>query len=319
MVTSNDYSSGDVVVVDRCHALRSAGADALGPIRVLVADGVSLFRGGLRALLEAEPGLAIAGEAASGQEVIALANETHPDVVLMDVELPGLDGVEVIRRIIGDPNFSELNVLIVTASELDEHLLGSLRAGATAYLSRDSEPGELVRAVRMVAAGEPVLSPRVARRVIAELVSHPDARGPSPDELAELTAREREVVALVAGGLSNDEIAERLVITTGTAKTHVSRALRKLDARNRAQLVTLAYETGLVIPQCRVVGDSPLGLPATLSAKAARALHRTRDGEDGGATGRAARGHAAAYGRRKDRRLLYAPRGASGGTESLTR
>jgi DNA-binding NarL/FixJ family response regulator len=215
----------------------------------LIADGVSLVRAGLRALLEAEADLVVTAEAASGDEVVGLLYETHPDVVLMDVKLPGLDGVEVIRRIAAEPELSEVNVLVVTASERDEHLLGSLRAGAKGFLSQDSEPGELVRAVRRVAAGETVLSPRDARRVIAELAGQPDPWRPSPDELEELTAREREVVALVAAGLSNFEIAERLVITPGTAKTHVSRALRKLDARDRAQLVRLAYETGLVLPR----------------------------------------------------------------------
>jgi DNA-binding NarL/FixJ family response regulator/two-component sensor histidine kinase len=266
-----DDSSADVVVLDRRHPSRSASNDAPRSIRVLVADGVRLIRGALRALLEAETDLAVAGEAASGQEVVALVGETHPDVVLMDVELPGLDGVEVIRRIVADPEFSEVNVLIVTASERDDQLLGSLRAGANGFVSRDSEPGELVRAVRRVAAGQTVLSPRVARRVIAELASQPDPWRPSPDELEELTAREREVVALVAAGLSNDEIAQRLVIAPATAKTHVSRALGKLDARDRAQLVTLAYETGLVLPR-----QHPAAQPAP-RAVPTRAAKRTRE------------------------------------------
>lgn len=247
--TRDPDPSGDVVVLDRRHQGRSASNDPTGSIGVLVADRVRLVRGALRALLEAEADVAVAGEAASGEEVVALVNETRPDVVLMDVELPGLDGVEVIRRIVADPGLSGVNVLIVTASERDDHALGSLRAGASGFLSRDSDPGELVRAVRKVAAGETVLSPRVARRVVAELASQPDRRQPGPEQLEELTAREREVMALVAAGLSNDEIAQRLVIAPVTAKTHVSRALGKLDARDRAQLVTLAYETGLVVPR----------------------------------------------------------------------
>jgi DNA-binding NarL/FixJ family response regulator len=218
-------------------------------IRVLIACGDVLARAGLHALLELESDIAVVGSAADGQEVVALAGQIRPDVVLLDTTLPGAEVVEVARQIMADPDTSEVSLLILSASERDEEVFSSLRAGASGFLLRDSDPAALIHAVRIVAGGEAALAPSVVRRVIAEFASQPYPRLPSPQLLDELTPREREVMALVASGLSNDEIAEHLVISRATAKTHVSRALRKLHARDRAQLVTLAYQTGLVVPR----------------------------------------------------------------------
>jgi DNA-binding NarL/FixJ family response regulator len=215
-------------------------------IRVLIAYGDNFARTGLHALLSEERDIAVVGCAADGEQALALARETQPDVLLVDIALPGIAGIEVTRRLVVEPSG---RVLILSASEQDEEVFSSLRAGASGFLLNDVEPAELVRAVRTVAAGAAVLSPSVARRVIAELTSRPDPRLPGPDQLDELTPREREVMALVATGLSNEQIAQYLVVTRATAKTHVSRALGKLRARDRAQLVTLAYETGLVLPK----------------------------------------------------------------------
>jgi DNA-binding NarL/FixJ family response regulator len=218
-------------------------------IRVLIAYGDTLARAGLHALLEVEPDIAVAGYAADGEEAVALAGEIRPDVLLIDITLPGVDGVEVTRRIVADPATSGISLLILSASEQDDEVFAALRAGASGFLHRDSDPSELIHGVRAVADGEAALAPSVVRRVIAEFASQPDPRLPNPEQLDELTPREREVMALVAAGLTNDDIAEHLVISRATAKTHVSRALRKLHARDRAQLVTLAYETGLVLPR----------------------------------------------------------------------
>ena len=219
------------------------------PIRVLVAYGDKLARAGLHALLDAEPDIVVVASAADGEEAVALARRISPDVLLIDVTPPGVDGVDLARRIVADPDTAGVNVLILSVSEHDEEVFSSLRAGVSGFLPRDTEPRELADGVRAVAAGEAALSPSGVRRVIAELASQPDPRRPSPDQLDELTAREREVMALVATGMSNEEIARQLVVTRATAKTHVSRALGKLRARDRAQLVTLAYETGLVLPK----------------------------------------------------------------------
>jgi DNA-binding NarL/FixJ family response regulator len=219
-----------------------------GTIGVLIAYGDNFARTGLHALLNQEQDMAVIGCAADGDQAVALAGEFQPDVLLIDVALPGIDGIEVTRRLALDGD-APAHVLILSPSEQDEEVFSSLRAGATGFVRNDIEPAELIRAVRTVAGGAAVLSPRVARRVIYELASRPDPRLPGPDQLDELTPREREVMALVATGLSNDEIAEYLVVTRATAKTHVSRALGKLRARDRAQLVTLAYETGLVLPK----------------------------------------------------------------------
>jgi DNA-binding NarL/FixJ family response regulator len=218
-------------------------------IRVLIAYGDRLARAGLHALLEVEKGISVAGAAADGAEAIALARRTRPDVLLIDLTLPGMNGVDVTREIVSNTDTSGVRVLILGASEEDEDVFSSLRAGASGFLLRDAEPAELIAGVRGVAVGEAAVSPSAVRLLIAEFASQPDPALPGPEGLAELTAREREVMALVAAGLSNDQIAEHLVISWATAKTHVSRALTKLHARDRAQLVTLAYETGLVLPR----------------------------------------------------------------------
>ena len=217
-------------------------------INVLVADDMPLARAGLRTMLEVEDGLLVVGEARDGKEAVSLALETSPDVVLMDLSMPGIDGLEATRRIVGDERLADVKVLIVTTYETDERVFETLRAGASGFLLKDAEPQELIRGIEVVAAGDSLLAPSVTRRLIAEFTAQPTTSSVSPKELQWLTEREREVVALVAGGLSNREIAERLVISPATAKTHVSRAMRKVNAHDRAQLVVLAYESGLVVP-----------------------------------------------------------------------
>jgi DNA-binding NarL/FixJ family response regulator len=225
-------------------------------IGVLVAHGDSFARTGLRVLLNSERDIAVLGCAAEGDRAVALAREIQPDVLLVDSALPGVDGVELTRQLAVDADASEVRVLILGVCEQHEEVLASLRAGARGFLRRDVEPADLIGAVRAVAAGDAALSPRVVRRLVAELASRPDPQLPGPDQLDELTRREREVMALVAAGLSNDQIAEHLVVTRATARTHVSRALGKLRVRNRAQLVTTAYETGLVL----ATGYAALGI-----------------------------------------------------------
>jgi len=218
-------------------------------IRVLLADDQALVRAGFRALLNAEPDLEVVAEAADGVEAVRLAAQTRPDVVLMDIRMPGVDGLEATRRIAADPALTGTRVVILTTFELDEYVFEALRTGASGFLVKDTEPVELLRGVRAVAAGDALLSPSVTRRVIGEFAA-PGRRGRQapPQELEQLTDREREVMVLVAEGLSNDEIATRLVISPATAKTHVSRAMVKLGARDRAQLVVYAYEAGLIRP-----------------------------------------------------------------------
>ncbi|MDT0381208.1 response regulator transcription factor [Streptomyces sp. RKND-216] len=216
-------------------------------IRVLLADDQSLVRAGFRALLDAQPGLEVAGEAADGQEALARVRELAPDLVLMDIRMPVLDGLAATRRITGDPALGAVKVVMLTTFELDEYVFEAIRAGASGFLVKDTEPDELVRAVHAAVQGDALLSPGVTRRLIAEFA----ARSKEPDAataLAGLTEREREVMTLVGLGLSNEEIARRLVVSPLTAKTHVSRAMVKLGARDRAQLVVLAYESGLVRP-----------------------------------------------------------------------
>jgi len=216
--------------------------------RVLLADDQALVRAGFRVLLQSEADMQVVGEAADGDEAVRLARQVHPDVVLMDVRMPRVDGLEATRRIAGDRQLSGTRVLILTTFEIDEYVFEAIRAGASGFLLKDCEPTELLQAVRVVAAGDALLAPSVTRTLIAAFAAQPRRAQAPPAVLAALTEREREVVALVAGGLSNDEIAEQLVITPATAKTHVSRAMGKVDVRDRAQLVVVAYETGLVTP-----------------------------------------------------------------------
>jgi DNA-binding NarL/FixJ family response regulator len=216
-------------------------------IRVLLADDHALLRAGLRALLDSEPDITVVGEAADGEESLRAALETRPDVILMDVRMPGLDGVEATRRIVAEEQLAATKVLILTTFDSDESLFDALRGGASGFLVKDSDPVELVKAVRVVAAGEALISPAATRRLIEEFAAWPKLRHFAPDQLDELTDRERDVTALAAYGLTNAEIAERLSVSPATAKTHVSRAMRKLHAHDRAQLVVLAYQTGLVV------------------------------------------------------------------------
>ena len=216
-------------------------------VRVLLADDQALVRAGFRALLDATDGIEVVGEAGDGQQAVRLARELVPDVVLMDVRMPGTDGLAATAQITADPLLADVRVVVLTTFELDEYVFEALRSGASGFLVKDTEPVELLRAVRVVAAGDALLSPGVTRRLVAEYVAR--ARpAPTPGRLAALTVREREVVALVAEGLSNEEIGARLFLSPATAKTHVSRAMGKLDVRDRAQLVVLAYESGLVRP-----------------------------------------------------------------------
>jgi DNA-binding NarL/FixJ family response regulator len=226
--------------------VRRAGVAPSPAIRVLIADGQALVRAGVRLVLEADEHITVVGEAASGEEAVALSAQLCPDVALIDAMLPGLDPVETISQIVGE---LDLPVMLLTASDGDEHIFAALRAGARALLPKNTQPTQLVDAVDALARGEAHLSPGLTRRVIDELTARAEPAALSSDLLDELTPREREVVALVALGLSNDEIAERLVVSPATAKTHVSRAMVKLHARDRAKLVVFAYEVGLVMPR----------------------------------------------------------------------
>jgi DNA-binding NarL/FixJ family response regulator len=218
-------------------------------ISVLLADDQALVRAGFRALLNAEPDIEVVAEAADGLDAVRLARETRPDVVLMDIRMPGVDGLEATRRIAADSTLGATKVVILTTFELDEYVFEALRTGASGFLVKDTEPVELLRGVRAVAAGDALLSPSVTRRVIGEFATAGGRGRPATSqELDQLTDREREVMVLVAEGLSNDEIATRLVISPATAKTHVSRTMVKLGARDRAQLVVYAYEAGLIRP-----------------------------------------------------------------------
>ncbi|MBG6105190.1 response regulator [Micromonospora vinacea] len=216
-------------------------------IRLLLVDDQALVRAGFRALLDAEDDLEVVAEGTNGREAVDLAGRHRPDVALIDIQMPVLDGIQATRQIAADPALSGVHVVILTNYGLDEHVYAALRAGAAGFLVKDTEPEDLLHGVRVAARGDTLLSPAITRRLISEYLTHPPpgARGA---ELATLTRREREVVALAARGLSNDEIAARMVISVATAKTHISRAMTKLRARDRAQLVVLAYEAGLVVP-----------------------------------------------------------------------
>jgi DNA-binding NarL/FixJ family response regulator len=217
-------------------------------IRILLADDQALIRSGIRALLEAEDDVEVVAEATDGQQAVTLAAGHRPDIALVDIQMPVLDGLEATRQIVCDERLDGVHVVILTNFGLDEYIFAALRAGASGFLLKDTQPAELLQALRVVMRGDALLSPAVTRRLISEFVARP------PDAVAvagmeTLTSREREVAALVAHGLSNDEIAAALVLSPATAKTHVSRAMIKLGARDRAQLVVFAYQTGLVAPR----------------------------------------------------------------------
>lgn len=215
-------------------------------IKVLVADDQELARIGLRMLIESEDDLELVAEADNGRAAVEAARTEKPDVIMMDVRMPVLDGIEALREIAGDPGLAETRVVVLTTFEQDDYVFDALRAGAAGFLIKDSEPADILRAIRLAAAGESLLSPSVARRVISSLARvRGGVRQPHP-YLHELTDREREVVGLVGLGLNNAEIAEQLVLSPATARTHVSRAMIKLHARDRAQLVVIAYQSGLV-------------------------------------------------------------------------
>jgi DNA-binding NarL/FixJ family response regulator len=220
-------------------------------IRVLLADDQTLVRSGFRELLERSDGIDVIGEVADGKAAVERVRADRPDVVLMDIRMPIMDGLEATRTIAADPDLSAVRVVMLTTFDLDEYVFEALHAGASGFLLKDVEPDELRNAVRVVAGGDALLSPSVTRQLISEFVSQPGHDRHSPTELEELTEREREVLGLIATGLSNREIAERLIISPATAKTHVSRILLKLDARDRAQLVVIAYQTGLAKARLR--------------------------------------------------------------------
>ncbi|MDQ0029331.1 response regulator [Arthrobacter bambusae] len=216
-------------------------------IRLLLADDQNLIRAGFRALLDAEPDMEVVAEAGTGRDAVRLAEREAPDVVLMDIRMPDGDGLAATRQILANPGLAHTRIIILTTFELDEYIAEAVRAGAAGFLVKDTEPEELIRAVRVVHDGDALLSPSVTRRIMAQLALHSKAAS-QPIALDQITEREREVLALVGEGLNNAEIAERLFITPLTAKTHVSRIMTKLMVRDRVQLVVLAYESGLVRP-----------------------------------------------------------------------
>jgi DNA-binding NarL/FixJ family response regulator len=218
------------------------------PIKVLLADDQELVRAGFKVLLDTEDDISVVGEAADGTQAVALARATRPDVVLMDIRMPVLDGLQATRQIAATRGLERVRVLILTTYDTDAYVFEALQAGASGFLLKDSGPAELLHAIRVVAAGEALLAPRITRRLIAQFTATRTAHEVAEDRLAVLTQREREVLALVGEGLSNQEIAERLVLSPATARTHVSRSMVKLRARDRAQLVVVAYQTRLVSP-----------------------------------------------------------------------
>ncbi len=219
-------------------------------IRVLLVDDQALMRAGFRALIEAEDGLEVVGEAADGETAVQMSRRLRPDVVLMAVQMPGLDGIEATRRIAADPEIAAVRVLILTNHGLDSYVIAALRAGASGFLLKDADPADLLQAIAIVARGDALLAPAATRTLISEFIAGPAPADPTAGRDV-LTAREQEIVELVARGLSNDEIAERMVISPLTAKTHVNRAMTKLHCRDRAQLVVWAYESGLITPHRR--------------------------------------------------------------------
>ncbi len=217
-------------------------------IRVLLADDQALIRAGFRALIDSAPDLEVVGEATNGLEAVELVRTTLADVVLMDIRMPELDGLEATRRIIADDDLAGVKVLVLTTFEIDDYVATAIRAGASGFLGKGVEPAELLSAIRTVAEGDALLSPKATQSLISQFLSQPATNAVTPERLAVLTQREREVVVLVASGLSNDQIAAKLFVSPLTAKTHVNRAMMKLQARDRAQLVVIAYQTGLVLP-----------------------------------------------------------------------
>lgn len=215
-------------------------------ISVVVADDQDLIRVGLRTLIENEDGLLFAGEAADGLAAVNVVREVRPDIVLMDIRMPGIDGLEATRRITADSELSDTRIIVLTTFELDAYVADAIRYGASGFLLKDTKPVELVQAVRTVADGGALLSPSVTRKLISQFAAQPARRVTPHPQLGTLTEREHEILGLVGGGLNNEEIAERLVISPATARTHVSRAMVKLGARDRAQLVVFAYQSGLV-------------------------------------------------------------------------
>ncbi|WP_448620491.1 response regulator transcription factor [Geodermatophilus sp. URMC 65] len=227
----------------------TAGApDHDAPVRVLIADDEQLVRSGFRLLLETEDDIAVVGEAATGAEAVDRTRAARPDVVLMDIRMPGMDGIQATRQIAATKGLERVRVLILTTYDTDAHVFESLQAGASGFLLKDAGPAELLHGIRVVAAGESLLAPRVTRRLIAEFTARRTADEAAEHRLAVLTEREREVLALVGQGMRNDEIGAALFLSPATARTHVSHAMGKLGARDRAQLVVIAYQTGLVTP-----------------------------------------------------------------------
>jgi DNA-binding NarL/FixJ family response regulator len=218
-------------------------------IRVAVVDDQALVRSGFAVLLRSADGIEVVGEGSDGRQAVELARRTRPDLILMDIRMPEMDGLEATRRITSDEATASTRILILTTFDLDEYVFEALRAGASGFLLKDTLPDELLAAVRVIASGEALLAPKVTRRLIEQFVQQPPAAPTPPPGLGTLTDREREVLGAVARGLSNAEIAEHLFMSHATAKTHISRLLTKLDARDRAQLVMLAYEAGVVVPR----------------------------------------------------------------------
>jgi DNA-binding NarL/FixJ family response regulator len=272
---SADRPPPELIALDQRTRFGPAHADT--SIRVLIAAGRALVLASYRALLESDERIEVVAEAASGEQALALARDAIPDVALLDLELPGLNDLETIARVVSHPVFARVPVMLIAPNENDDRVLSALRAGAVGVLAKDAGPAELIRAVQLLARGDALFPAGVVRRLVAELPSQSVQQRRPADQLTELTGREREVVALVATGLSNGEIAAQLVISPATAKTHVSRAMIKLQARNRAQLVVLAYETGLVLaatagPAPAIAGPAPATAgPAPATAGPARA------------------------------------------------